>query len=119
MIRVLVAEDQTMILGALAAMLDMEDDIEVMARATNGDDALRLAEEERPDVVVTDIEMPGMSGLEFAAALKERKNRGAGHHRDDLRAARLPAPSARCGVKGYLLKDAPAQQLATCRPHGA
>ncbi len=49
MIRVLVAEDQTMILGALAAMLDMEDDIEVVARATNGRDALRLAQEEQPD----------------------------------------------------------------------
>ena len=111
-IKVLVAEDQTMILGALAAMLDMEDDLEVGARATNGGDALRLTLEEQPDVVVSDIEMPGMTGLEFAAALKQRETPARiiivttfarpGYLRRALNA----------GVKGYLLKDAPAEQLA-------
>ncbi|HYW77753.1 MAG TPA: response regulator transcription factor [Gammaproteobacteria bacterium] len=112
MIRVLVAEDQTMILGALAAMLDMEDDIEVVGRAADGKAALSLALDKRPDVVVTDIEMPAMTGLELAASLKE-KNSGCaiiivttfarpGYLRRALDA----------GVKGYLLKDSPAQQLA-------
>ncbi|MGH8226174.1 MAG: response regulator [Gammaproteobacteria bacterium] len=112
MIRVLVAEDQTMILGALAAMLDMEDGIEVTARATNGDDALRLAEEERPDVVVTDIEMPGMSGLEFAAALKEKQNAACVIIVTTFARPGYLRRALDAGVKGYLLKDAPAQQLA-------
>ncbi len=102
MIRVLVAEDQTMILGALAAMLDMEDDIEVVARATNGRDALRLAQEEQPDVVVTDIEMPGMTGLEFAVALKEKQ-----HPARIIMVTTFARPgylrrALNAGVKGYL-----------------
>lgn len=101
-----------MILGALAAMLNMEEDIEVVARATNGRDALHLAEEERPDVVVTDIEMPGMTGLEFAAALKEN-----GHAARVIIVTTFARPgylrrALDAGVKGYLLKDAPARQLA-------
>ncbi|HET6726185.1 MAG TPA: response regulator, partial [Gammaproteobacteria bacterium] len=58
MIRVLLAEDQSMILGALAALLDMEHDIEVVGRAADGKQALALVAEHDPDVVVTDIEMP-------------------------------------------------------------
>ena len=72
-IRVVLAEDQAMVLGALAALLDLEEDIQVVAKAANGRDALRAAEqlapELKPDVLVTDIEMPGMTGLEVAAAL--------------------------------------------------
>src|ERR1035441_8692948 len=71
-IRVVLAEDQAMVLGALAALLEMEDDIEVVARARSGDEALRLVQETRPDVLVTDIEMPGLTGLELAAELKRR-----------------------------------------------
>jgi two-component system response regulator DesR len=112
MIRVLVAEDQTMILGALAAMLDMEDGIGVVARATNGRDALQLAEEERPDVVVTDIEMPGMTGLEFAAALKEKQNTARVIIVTTFARPGYLRRALDAGVKGYLLKDAPAQQLA-------
>jgi len=112
MIKVLIAEDQTMILGALAAMLDMEEDLEVVARATNGKDALWLVEEEQPDVVVTDIEMPGMTGLEFAAALKDKH-----HPARVIIVTTFARPgylrrALDAGVKGYLLKDAPAQQLA-------
>ncbi len=111
-IKVLVAEDQTMILGALAAMLEMEDDLEVVARATNGRDALRLTQEEQPDVVVSDIEMPGMTGLELAAALKQSE-----HPVRVIIVTTFARPNylrraLNAGVKGYLLKDAPAQQLA-------
>lgn len=112
MIRVLVAEDQTMILGALAAMLDMENGIAVAARATNGVDALRLTQEERPDVIVTDIEMPGMSGLEFAAALKEKQNTTRVIIVTTFARPGYLRRALDAGVKGYLLKDAPAQQLA-------
>lgn len=112
MIKVLVAEDQGMILGALAAMLDLEEDISVVARAANGKEALKLAAEFHPDVVVTDIEMPGMTGLEFAAALKEKQ-----HAARVIIVTTFARPgylrrALDAGVKGYLLKDAPAEQLA-------
>ena len=68
-IRVLIAEDQGMVLGALAALLEIEPDIEVVARARDGKEALALAARTDPDVVLTDIEMPNMTGLELAAEL--------------------------------------------------
>ena len=110
MIRVLVAEDQAMVLGALSALLDLEDDIEVVARARDGAEALKLAESLGPDVVLTDIEMPRVTGLELAAKLVERGVRviilttfaRPGYLRRALDA----------GVRGYLLKDAPAEDLA-------
>ena len=110
MIRVLVAEDQAMVLGALSALLELEDDIEVIARAGDGAEALRLAERLRPDIVLTDIEMPRVTGLELAARLGELGMRviilttfaRPGYLRRALDA----------GVRGYLLKDAPAGDLS-------
>ncbi len=110
MIRVLVAEDQAMVLGALSALLELEDDIEVIARAGDGAEALRLAERLRPDIVLTDIEMPRVTGLELAARLGELGIRviilttfaRPGYLRRALDA----------GVRGYLLKDAPAGELS-------
>ena len=111
-IRVVIAEDQAMVLGALAALLEMEDDIEVVARARNGEEALQIVQQVRPEVFITDIEMPTFTGLEVAAELKQRgvpvriiiltTFARAG----DLRRA-LDA-----GASGDLLKDMPAEQLA-------
>ena len=111
-IRVVIAEDQAMVLGALAALLEMEDDIEVVARARSGDEALRIVQESRPDVFITDIEMPTLTGLEVAAELRRRNFpvrviilttfARAGYLRRALEA----------GASGYLLKDMPAEQLA-------
>lgn len=112
MIKVLIAEDQGMILGALAAMLDLEEDISVVARAPNGKEALKLAAEFNPDVVVTDIEMPGMTGLEFAAALKEKQNPARVIIVTTFARPGYLRRALDTGVKGYLLKDAPAEQLA-------
>ena len=108
----LLAEDQTMVLGALAALLEMEDDIEVVARARSGDEALKLVQQHHPSVLITDIEMPTMTGLEVAAELKRRGTpvrviilttfARAGYLRRALDA----------GASGYLLKDMPAEQLA-------
>src|ERR1700677_2209078 len=69
-IRILLAEDQTMLRGALAALLDLEPDLSVIAQAANGREAFKLALQHNPEVVVTDIEMPGRTGLELASDLK-------------------------------------------------
>ena len=111
-IRVVLAEDQAMVLGALAALLELEPDIEVIARCANGRDALRAVEKLAPDVLVTDIEMPEMTGLEVAAALKIS--------RPAVRTVILttfarPGYLRRAldsGARGYLLKDRPAAELA-------
>ena len=111
-IKVVLAEDQAMVLGALAALLELEPDIEVIARAANGRDALRAVEKLAPDVLVTDIEMPEMTGLEVAAALKIS--------RPTVRTVILttfarPGYLRRAldsGARGYLLKDRPAAELA-------
>jgi len=113
MIRVLLAEDQAMVRGALAALLGMEDDIAIVAEVARGDEVLAAAEAARPDVALLDIEMPGASGLDVAAALRAR-----------LPACRIlilttfgrPGYLRRAmesGVVGFLVKDAPAAQLAT------
>jgi two-component system response regulator DesR len=111
-IRVVLAEDQAMVLGALSALLELEPDISVVARAANGREARDAVARLSPNVLVTDIEMPIMTGLELAAEL------------------RVSHPSVRtiilttfarpgylrraldAGAKGYLLKDRPAAELA-------
>ena len=111
-IRVLLAEDQTMVRGALAALLELEADIQVVAQAANGREAERLTREMKPDVVVTDIEMPEWTGLEFAAALKES---GAKANVIILTTFARPGYLRRAldaGARGYLLKDRPAAELA-------
>ena len=112
MIRVLLAEDQAMVLGALSALLEIESDISVIAKATSGDEALTLALSERPEVVVTDIEMPGLSGLELAGELKRH---GSPARVVILTTFARPGYLRRAldaGASGYLLKDAPSHRLA-------
>lgn len=112
MIRVLVAEDQGMVLGALAALLDLEDDLTVVGRAPDGRQALDLARSERPDVVVTDIEMPGMTGLELAVALRDLDPRPKVIIVTTFARPGYLRRALESGVSGYLLKDAPAEELA-------
>ncbi|HEX6086802.1 MAG TPA: response regulator transcription factor [Thermoanaerobaculia bacterium] len=112
MIRVVIAEDQSMVLGALAALLEIEGDFDVVGRARDGEEALTICREQKPDVLLTDIEMPRRTGLELAAAVRQEKlptrviilttfARG-GYLRRALEA----------GASGYLLKDSPAEHLA-------
>jgi len=111
-IRVVLAEDQGMVLGALAALLEIEGDIKVTAKARNGKEALEAVLTHKPDVFITDIEMPLMSGLDVAPELKRRRTgtrivtvttfARAGYLRRALEA----------GANGYLLKDMPAEELA-------
>lgn len=101
-----------MVLGALCALLEIEPDLEVVARARSGPEALALALTHRPDVVVTDIEMPGMSGLELAAELRRQ---GSPARVVVLTTFARPGYLRRAldaGASGYLLKDAPSERLA-------
>ncbi len=112
MIRVLVAEDQAMVRGALVALLGLEPDIEVVAEAARGDEAVAAARSTQPDVALLDIEMPGLNGLQAAATLRQElpacrvlmlTTFGRGGY---LRRAMTS------GAVGFLLKDAPAAELA-------
>jgi two-component system, NarL family, response regulator DesR len=117
MIRVLLVEDQTMVRGALAALLGMEEDIAVVAEAARGDEVVPAALAARPDVALLDIELPGGDGLAAAAALRQAlpacrvvmlTTFGRGGY---LRRA------MESGAVGFLLKDAPAAELATAIRH--
>jgi two-component system, NarL family, response regulator DesR len=111
-IRVLLAEDQTMVRGALAALLELEPDIQVIAQAANGREADRLTRETKPDVVVTDIEMPEWTGLEFAAALKESGSKASVIILTTFARPGYLRRALDAGARGYLLKDRPASELA-------
>ena len=112
MIRVLLAEDQAMVRGALSALLSLETDIEVLGSAADGEAAWRELQRCKPDVLVTDIEMPGLTGLELAQRVQR--------HELPMRVVILTTfarpgflrRALDAGVAGYLLKDAPAEQLA-------
>ena len=112
MIRVLLAEDQAMIRGALAALLAAEPDIEVVAQVERGDAVLAAALRTEPDVALLDIEMPGTDGLTAAAALRTRL---PGCRVLMLTTFGRPGYLRRAmasGASGFLLKDAPASDLA-------
>lgn len=111
-IRVLLAEDQTMLRGALAALLDLEADITVIAQAVNGREAMRMAGEMKPDVVVTDIEMPEMTGLELAAALKQAESKARVVILTTFARPGYLRRALDAGARGYLLKERPASELA-------
>ncbi|MHB8311511.1 MAG: response regulator transcription factor [Metallibacterium sp.] len=112
MIRVLLAEDQAMVRGALAALLALESDIEVLGSAADGEAAWRELQRLKPDALVTDIEMPGLTGLELA----QRVQRYALPIKVVIVTTFARAGFLRraldAGVAGYLLKDAPAEKLA-------
>jgi two-component system response regulator DesR len=111
-IRVLLAEDQSMVLGALAALLELEPDIEVVGRAHDGREALALLATARPDVVLTDIEMPNLTGLELAAELKRRGSPARVVILTTFGRSGYLRRALDAGAAGYLLKDAPAERLA-------
>jgi two-component system response regulator DesR len=112
MIRVVIAEDQSMVLGALAALLDIERDIEVVGRARNGREALTLIRSLTPDVVLTDIEMPEMSGLDLAQSLRAERARTRVVILTTFARPGYLRRALDAGATGYLLKDAPSEKLA-------
>ncbi|HYW05970.1 MAG TPA: response regulator transcription factor [Longimicrobium sp.] len=112
MIRVVIAEDQSMVLGALAALLEIESDIQVVARARNGREALDAVVEWAPDVLLTDIEMPEMTGLEVAAEVARRKLATRIIILTTFARASYLRRALEAGAAGYLLKDGPSEELA-------
>ncbi|PYI53144.1 response regulator transcription factor [Paenibacillus flagellatus] len=110
MIRIVIAEDQKMLLGALAALLELEEDMTVVGRTADGEEAVRLVRLLKPDVCIMDIEMPGKNGLDAAEELK-----GCGCKVIILTTFARPGyfeRAMKAGVHGYLLKDSPSEELA-------
>ncbi len=112
MIRIVLAEDQSMLRGALATLLGLEDDIEILQEVSDGDAAWQLVLDAGPDVLVTDIEMPGRTGIELAEAIRTHKL-----DTKVLIVTTFARPgylqrAQQAGVQGYLLKDTPSHQLA-------
>ncbi|MFC0470860.1 response regulator [Halalkalibacter kiskunsagensis] len=110
MIRIVIAEDQRMLLGALGSLLDLEEDMEVVGKARNGEEALALVKQCQPDICIMDIEMPIKSGLDAAEELIDQPCKVI-----------ILTTFARAGyferarnaeVSGYLLKDSPSEELA-------
>ncbi len=111
-IQVIVAEDQAMVLGALAALLETEPDIAVCARAANGRLALSAVAEHHADVLVTDIEMPEMTGLTLAGEVRDRYPETRVIILTTFARPGYLRRALDAGAKGYLLKDRPAAELA-------
>jgi two-component system response regulator DesR len=112
-VRVLIAEDQAMVRGALAALLALEGDIEIVAEASRGDEVVPAALDTLPDVALLDIEMPGSDGLTAAAALRERFPSCRVIILTTFGRAGYLRRAMESGAVGFLLKDAPASELAT------
>ncbi|MEC0177558.1 response regulator transcription factor [Paenibacillus favisporus] len=111
MIRIVIAEDQRMVRGALASLVNLEKDMQVVGQASNGEDAVKLVQQLKPDICIMDIEMPGKSGLEAAEELK-----GSGCKVMILTTfARFGyfERAIKAGAYGYLLKDSPSEELAS------
>lgn len=112
MIRLVVAEDQAMVLGALVALLETEPDLVVVARARDGNEAVALTLEHCPDVLLTDIEMPERSGIEVAARLRDAGSATRVIIVTTFARTGYLRRALEAGAAGYLLKDSPPEVLA-------
>lgn len=112
MIRIVLAEDQAMVRGALSALLGLEPDIEVLGAAADGEAAWRMLQQLQPDILVTDIEMPGLSGLELAQRIARHGLAIKVVIVTTFARSGFLRRALDAGVCGYLLKDAPAEKLA-------
>jgi two-component system response regulator DesR len=112
MIRIVIAEDQALVLGALAALLSMESDISIIARVSDGSAALAAVRELKPDILLSDIEMPALSGLDVAEAIAAEGLPTKIFIVTTFGRAGYLRRAMDAGVRGYLLKDAPSELLA-------
>lgn len=111
-IRLVLAEDQLMVLGALGSLLDLEPDLCVVGSAPDGEQALRHVVDLLPDVLLTDIEMPGLTGLELAAEVTRRRLPTRVVIVTTFGRPGYVRRAMDAGAVGYLLKDSPARSLA-------
>lgn len=112
MIRIILVEDQRLLRGALATLLSLEDDIEVVGQADNGEEAVALIEQIQPDIAIMDIEMPLKTGLDVAEIIQKN---GAATRVIILTTFARPGYFQRAmqaGVHGYLLKDTGSEELS-------
>ncbi|MFD8999154.1 response regulator [Streptomyces abikoensis] len=112
MTRVLLAEDQGMMRGALALLLGLEDDLEIVAQVGNGDDIVPKALETRPDIALLDIELPGRSGLDAAADLRTRLPECRVLILTTFGRPGYLRRAMEAGASGFLVKDGPVEDLA-------
>lgn len=112
MIRILLAEDQAMVRGALSALLNLEADLDVVGTAADGEAAWRELQRLTPDLLVTDIEMPGLTGLELAQRVQRHGLAVKVVIVTTFARSGFLRRALDAGVSGYLLKDAPAEKLA-------
>lgn len=112
MIRILMADDQHLVRGALAALLNLEPDLEVVAEIARGDEVVRTAVDVRPDVALLDVEMPGLDGLAAAAALHAEVPSCKVLIVTTFGRAGYLRRAMEAGALGFVVKDAPAEQLA-------
>jgi len=111
-IRVFIVEDQALVLGALANLLGMEPDIQIVGQAKNGVDALRQLEDMEADILLTDIEMPEMDGLELAQTVAEKGMPCKVVVLTTFARTGFLQRALKSGIDGFLLKDMPAEKLA-------
>jgi two-component system response regulator DesR len=111
-LRVLLADDQSMVREALATLLGLEDDIEVVAQVARGDEVVAAAKAHAPDVALLDIEMPGMNGIEAAAALRDAMPEVKIVIVTTFGRPGYLRRAMESGAAAFLVKDAPASQLA-------
>jgi two-component system, NarL family, response regulator DesR len=112
MIRLLVADDQALVRAALAALLTLEDDFTVVAEVARGDEVVIAAQRSTPDVALLDIEMPGIDGIDAAAALREARPSCRVVIVTTFGRAGYLRRAMEAGALGFIVKDAPAEQLA-------
>lgn len=111
-IRVLVADDQALVRSALAALIDLEEDLEVVAQVGRGDEVVAAVREHQPDVALLDIEMPGLDGLAAAAALQRELPRCRVAILTTFGRPGYLRRAMESGALGFVVKDAPAEELA-------
>ena len=111
MIKVLVVEDQAMVRGAISALLSLEDNIDVVAEAQDGQHAKKLLAEQSVDIVLTDIEMPEVTGIELAEYLAQHHPKIKTIIMTTFSKVGYIKRSMQAGVKGFILKEAPSKQL--------
>ncbi|MED1204451.1 response regulator transcription factor [Heyndrickxia acidicola] len=112
MIRLFIAEDQRMLLGALASLLDLEGDMQVVGQAQNGEDALASIMKLQPDICLMDIEMPLRSGLEVAEELSKQSSSAKVIILTTFARPGYFERAVKAGIHGYLLKDGSVDELA-------